>query len=85
MSIRAEVPAESVLLEQEIAFYGRECDALAAEFPGRYLLIYGDSLIGDFATMEEATAEGVRKFGAGPFLARLAGERSSVTSLTTIF
>ena len=76
---------EKSLLEVEAAFYERERDALAAEYPERYLLIYGDRLIGDFATMGEATAEGVRRFGAGPFLTRLAGADEPAVALTTVF
>lgn len=73
------------VLEQEIAFYERERERLAAEHPGRYLLIYGDKLVGDFETMSEATAEGTRRFGGDPILVRLAGEGAPVASLTTIF
>ena len=84
MGNRAEIPAVSVL-EQETAFYERERAALAANYSGRYLLIYGDRLVDDFETMEDATTEGVRMFGSEPILVRLAGEDAPVASLTTIF
>lgn len=84
MSNRAEIPAESVL-EQETAFYERERAALAAKYPDRYLLIYGDSLIGDYATREEATTEGGRRFGGAPILVRFAGEGTPVFTSTTLF
>lgn len=73
------------VLDQEISFYEREREDLAANFPGRYLLIYGDKLIGDFATLGDATSEGVRRFGSGPFLARLAGADAPVSTTVTIF
>lgn len=76
---------ENPVLEVEVAFYERERDKLAADYPGRYLLIYGDRLVGDFATLGEATTEGVRRFGAGPFLARLAGADEPVSTTTSIF
>ena len=72
-------------LEKEIEFYERNRDELANKYPGRYLLIYGDDLIGDYATMGEATAEGSRRFGSTPTLVRLAGEGTPVFTITTIF
>ena len=84
MTTRTRLPRDSVL-DVEVAFYERERDALAAKYPGRYLLIYGDELIGNFATRGEATAEGGRKFGGAPILVRLAGEGTPVFTSTTIF
>ena len=84
MNNRAEISAESVL-KQEIAYYERERDTLAAEYPGRYLLIYGDRLIGDYATRGEATTAGGRKFGGAPILVRFAGEGTPVFTTTTTF
>lgn len=73
------------VLDVEVSFYERERDALAAEYPGRYLLIHGDRLVGHFETFDEATAEGSRKFGTAPILVRLAGEGTPVFTTTTIF
>ncbi len=84
MSNSAETPAVSVL-ERETAFYERERAAFAAKYPGRYLLIYGDSLIDVFETMEDATAEGSRRFGGKPILVRLAGESAPVFTTTATF
>lgn len=74
-----------LVLEKEIEFYERNRDELANKYPGRYLLIYGDNLIGDYATRGDATTEGVRRFESEPVLVRLAGEGAPVATLTTIF
>ena len=74
-----------LVLEKEIEFYERNRDELANKYPGRYLLIYGDDLIGDYATMSDATTEGVRRFGSEPVLVRLAGADATSIYTTTIF
>ena len=44
---------------------------LAAEHPGRYLLIKGEAVHGVFETYEQGVVAGATQFGAGPFLVRL--------------
>lgn len=62
------------LLEDEIAFYERERENLLLQHPNRVLLIFGNSLEGDFETFDAAVAAGYRRFGQTPFLVRRSGE-----------
>lgn len=62
------------LLATELAFFEKNREKFAQQYAGRFLLVHGDSLVGHFDTLEAAIDEGVRRFGAGPFLARGAGE-----------
>ena len=61
-------------LDVEIAFFDQHREEFVRKYPARYLLIKGNKLHGDFDTLDAAIIEGVRRFGAGPFLARRAGE-----------
>ena len=62
------------LLAAETAFFEENDERFQREYPGRYLLIHGEEVIGDFPDREEAITEGVRQFNAGPFLVRKPGE-----------
>lgn len=62
------------ILASEIKFYERHRESLASAHPARYLLIHDSALHGSFDTLDLALAEGFRKFGSEPFLARRAGE-----------
>ena len=62
------------LLAEEIEFYEKNKDRFIREHTNRHLLIKGSELIGTFPTADQAIGEGVRRFGTGPFLVRLAGE-----------
>lgn len=68
------------LLATELAFFEETREEFALRYAGRYLLVHGDSLVGHFDTLEAAIDEGVRRFGAGPFLARGAGQDAPVLS-----
>ncbi len=73
-------------LATELAYYEEHREEFLQHHPGRYLLIRGASLIGGFDTWEGAIEEGVRRFCAGPFLVRCAGEDApalSAPALTT--
>lgn len=62
------------LLATERAFFEEHREEFVQRYAGRYLLIHGDALVGHFDTLEAAIDDGVRRFGAGPFLARGAGQ-----------
>lgn len=62
------------LLEVESRFYSRKRDELLLKYPNRVLLIHEENVAGDFSTEHAAIAEGVRRFGSGPFLVRKTGE-----------
>lgn len=58
------------LLTTERTFLKKNIEALAREYPGRYLLIKGENVHGAFETYELAVEAGIKLFGRGPFLAR---------------
>lgn len=72
------------LLATEIAFFEKNREEFVERYPGRYLLIRGDALVGHFDTFEAAVNEGARRFGAGPFLARRAGEDAPTFSVPAL-
>lgn len=83
MSAKGE-GSEARLLATEIAFFDRNRERFAERYPGRYLLVRGDALVGHFDTYEAAVDEGARKFGTGPFLARRAGEDAPTLSASAL-
>lgn len=68
------------LLQVESAYYERMRNDLLMKYPNRVLLIHGENVEGDFATMDDAITEGVRKFGSEPFLVRRSGDDEPVLS-----
>lgn len=67
-------------LVQENEYYAANKDEFVRRYPGRYLLIKGQELIGNYATANEAIGEGSRRYGVGPFLVRLSGTDAPVVS-----
>ncbi len=63
-------------LKKELEYFETHRDEFLRKHKGQYLLIHDANLEGHFNTLEDAITEGVRKFGAGPFLARRAGENA---------
>ncbi len=43
---------------------------LAAKYPGKYLVIQGESVVGAFDSYEEGVKAGATALGVGPFLVR---------------
>lgn len=65
---------QDVVLEVESRFYEDHRAEFVEKYPDEFLLIHGQCLIDHFETMDEALDEGVRLFGAGPFMVRKSGE-----------
>lgn len=61
------------LLAEETSFYEENRDDFLMKYPNRHLLIKGREIIGSYETYSQAVEEGVKRFGQGPFLVRLAG------------
>ena len=57
-------------LAKEKVFLKSNQKNLAKEFPGKYLLIKGETVHGAFETYDEGIAAGASEFGEGPFLVR---------------
>jgi hypothetical protein len=61
-------------LDKEIAAYGRMKADLEKHHLGKFVLIYGEQLVGAYDTEDAVIREGLRRFGSDPFLVRKVGE-----------
>lgn len=59
--VEKEIPMPGKALAQEVAFYERHFEEYRRKFAGRYLLIHGSSLIGDYENELDANYEGYRQ------------------------
>ena len=57
-------------LKQEKEYLKSHQVKLAEQYPGKYLLIKGDTVHGAFETYEQGVIEGAKLFGASHFLVR---------------
>lgn len=57
-----------MLLEKELEYFRQHKKRWLLHHEGKYALVRGEELIGTFTKEEEAYEEGVKRFGAGPFL-----------------
>ena len=58
------------MLEKERQYFSENHAELLSRHLGKIVLVKGGELIGAFNTIEEALAEGARRFGLTPFLVR---------------
>ncbi len=58
------------ILSSEKTYLKANHEELSKEYPGKYLLIKGESVHGAYETLEEGVTEGAKLFGTGPFLVR---------------
>lgn len=57
-------------LAREKAYLRENLRELSEKYPGKYLLIEGDTVHGNFETFEQGARAAARMFGAGPVLVR---------------
>lgn len=55
-------------LKKELDFFIRKKNRFLELYPGQFVLIKRDKLIGTYTTEQEAFKAGVEKFGSQPFL-----------------
>lgn len=60
-------------LDQEIVAYEKMRADLENRHMGEWVLVSGETLIGVFASFDEAARDAVHKFGRGPYLIRQVG------------
>ena len=58
------------MLEVERRYFEDNKERLLEHYQGKVALIYGSELIGTYDNDQQAYAEGVRRYGSGPFLTR---------------
>jgi hypothetical protein len=66
------------------AFEAMQAD-LEAKYVGRWILIHGGQLIGDFGDFEEAADHALEKFGRGPYLIRKVGEEPNPLPISVVY
>lgn len=72
------------MLDVERAYFDKSIAELEARFPGRFVLIKGEEIIGDFNTIQEALAEGTRRFGLEGFFVRQVGTPQKAISIPAL-
>lgn len=73
------------MLDTERTYFDRSRPDLETRFHGRFVLIKGEELVGGYNTIQEALAEGARRYGLDNFLVRQVGvpvENISIPALT---
>ncbi|MBM3404784.1 MAG: hypothetical protein FJY10_07840 [Bacteroidetes bacterium] len=58
-------------LKKEFQYYLDHQDELVKQYNGRYLVIMGEKVVGDYPTKLEAYHDAVKKFGLGNFIIQL--------------
>ncbi|HXL79644.1 MAG TPA: DUF5678 domain-containing protein [Pyrinomonadaceae bacterium] len=58
------------MLDKERQYFADHLAELLSQHLGQFVVVKDDELIGAFNTIEEALAEGARRFGLKPFLVR---------------
>jgi hypothetical protein len=58
------------MLEEERQYFSEHRDELLSLHAEKFVVIKNAELVGSFNTIEEALAEGARRFGLTPFLVR---------------
>jgi hypothetical protein len=70
--------------DNERKAFAAHAEEWAKLYPGRFLVVKGEVLVGDFATIEEALAAGADRFGLEAFLVRRAGEKEETVSIPAL-
>ena len=64
-------------LAVETAYFDKNVRAFKAKYSGRFLLVKGEKVCGNYGTEEAAIDAGIRKFDAGPFLVMRPGDKTT--------
>ena len=73
------------MLEQERQYFADNLADWLRSFPGKFVVVKGQELIGVFDTIEDALSEGARRFTLEPFLVRRVqetGDEINIPALT---
>jgi len=72
------------MLDRERRFFAAHAREWARAYPGRFLVVKDEELIGDFATIEEALGAGAHRVGLQPFLVRRAGDSEETVRIPAL-
>jgi hypothetical protein len=72
----------SATLKKEIETFEKNKEKLLGEARGRFVLIKGDEIVGDFGSYDDALLEGYRQFGNVEFFVKEVREDELVNFFT---
>jgi len=72
------------MLDTERQFYSDNLAKWLGQYPGKFVLVKDQELIGTFDTDEDALTEGARRFGLKPFLVRRVQERQEEVNVPAL-
>jgi hypothetical protein len=79
----ATMPSSTVF-ERELEYYAQHKATYLEQFPGLFVLIKGDRMLGPFPSAESAYTTGLHTFGLVPFLVKQVLKREPVGSFIFI-
>lgn len=79
LKMNGQTPDPGLLVEEKKFFVAHK-EGWLQEYAGRFPLIHGTELTGDFETREGAVSEGLLRYGRDPFLVRTPEEEEIVLS-----
>ena len=62
------------MLEKEFSYYLKHQDELVKKFNGRFIVIIGTQVVGDYDSFAEAVSESQKKYTLGTFLVQKCSE-----------
>jgi len=65
------------MLDVEREYFEAHQEELVRQFPGRFIIVRGQEVLGPFESLQEALTVGARQFGLTPFLVRRTDEQPS--------
>ena len=71
------------MLDKEFQYFMEHQQELASKYDGKYIVIVGNSVVGVYATNEEAYEESLKNYKLGEFLIQECSTDAS--SYTTVF
>lgn len=72
------------MLETEIKFFRKNQEDWIKKYPGKFVLVKGEKLIGVYTSEDEALAEGARHFGLTSFLIRNVNDDDRVVHIPAL-
>ena len=67
------------MLEKEIQYFNQHKTELIKSYKDKYVVIVGESVVGDYSTENEAFIAASKKHAAGTFLIKLCSEKDPYT------
>jgi hypothetical protein len=72
------------MLELERRYYSKHLNRLMKDFPGKVVVIKGESLIGAYDDIDQALSAGASRFGLDSFLAIPVGQTEEIVTIPAL-